>query len=508
MSLADIWEASVRARPGKVALRFAGRAWTYRELCDRVDRLAGVLSELGVSAGGHVAAITPNHPACMELLLACMQVGAVYEPYNIRLSPLTIKQLLARSGASVVFLAPELRESVGSVLGDVGHPVRLVLLGDEAVGDALAYEQLLAHAGPRKSRAAVEGSDTALLLYTSGTTGIPRGVMLSHDALLKRVEIDTRAMQFSDGCVTLCVLPLFHVTFMSSLITLLVGGELVMASSRKAEDLVASISEYGVTHLCVVPFLLRGIAAYVEREDVRITSLRLVVYGGEPVNAELLALCQKLFACGFFQGYGMTETFGAIAMLLPEHHRDPARLLSAGTVVPGMDLKIIDDGGAACPRGVAGEVVVKTPTIMTGYLRDEERTREVLRDGWYFTGDIATLDDEGFLTLVDRKSNMVITGGENVYPLEVERCIRSLGEEVLDVAVVGVPDAYWGESLAAFVVRAEDSQLTAEDVMGQCARQLGGYKKPHRIAFVQELERSASGKVSKAYIDLLKQQEQ
>ncbi|WP_416241678.1 class I adenylate-forming enzyme family protein [Eggerthella sinensis] len=138
---------------------------------------------------------------------------------------------------------------------------------------------------------------------------------------------------------------------------------------------------------------------------------------------------------------------------------------------------------------------------MTGYLRDEERTREVLRDGWYFAGDIATLDDEGFLTLVDRKSNMVITGGENVYPLEVERCVRSLGEEVLDVAVVGVPDAYWGESLAAFVVRAEGSQLTAEDVMGQCARQLGGYKKPHRVAFVQELERSASGKVSKAYID-------
>lgn len=502
MPLVDTFDASVRAHPNTVALRFEGRAWTYCELGLRVSKLAAALRELGVREHDHVAMISANHPACMELLLACAQVGAVYEPYNIRLSALTVQQLLTRSGAGVVVVSYELYARMRDDLQDVTHPMHVVLVdapnGEEGV---LHYERLIAEAEPCACRAVVKGSDAALLLYTSGTTGMPRGVVLSHDALMKRVAIDTHAMCFAEDCVTLCVLPLFHVTFMSSLITLLVGGELVIVNSRKAEDLVACITGFGVTHVGLVPFLLKILAAYVEHEGIRIDTLRLVVYGGEPVDGALLARCQKLFACGFLQGYGMTETLGAVTMLLPEHHQDASRLLTAGTAVPGVEVRVVGKDGAPCACGSPGEVVVRTDTLMSGYLCDEEGTRRVVREGWYCTGDIGMVDGEGFLTLVDRKCNMVITGGENVYPLEVERCIRALGDDVVDVVVVGVPDAYWGEALAAFVVRKEGSSLAESDVVEQCVRQLGGYKKPRTVQFVKGLERNATGKVSKAFLE-------
>ena len=504
MSLSDTFEGSVRAHPDKIALRFEGAARTYRDLGARVGKLAGGLVSLGVQPGDHVAMISANHPACIELLLACAQVGAVYEPYNIRLSPLTIKQLLARSGSGVVVVSSDLYPALRSLLAEVGHPVRIVAVGTlEAEAGVLDYEQLVATAEPYAGRARTAPSDTSLLLYTSGTTGMPRGVLHSHGAFMKRIDIDRRAMAFEEDCVTLCVLPLFHVTFMSAIITLLVGGELVMVNSRKEDDLLAAVTGFGVTHLCVVPFLLRLLAARVQRDGVLVNTLRLVVYGGEPVDDELLACCQKLFACEFLQGYGMTETLGAVTMLLPEHHQDASHLLMAGTPVPGVEVNVVDDRGIECPSGTEGEVVVKTETLMTGYLCNEERTSQVIRDGWYLTGDIGMLDEQGFLTLIDRKSNMIITGGENVYPLEVERCIRAIGDDVVDVAVVGVPDAYWGELIAAFVVRRPGSSLTEAEVGAHCARQLGGYKKPRRVSFVDGLGRSASGKVPKAVLDRL-----
>lgn len=504
MPLSDAFDASVRTHPDKVALRFEGAARTYRDLGARVDKLAGGLAALGVHPGDHVVMISANHPACIECLLACAQVGAVYVPYNTRLSPSSIKQLLARSGAGVVVVSGDLYPAMRTPFAELGHPARVVVVGAPVPdADVLEYEQLVLESKPCAKNVHAAPSDTALVLYTSGTTGMPRGVLHSHDAFMKRIDSDRRTMRFDEDCVTLCVLPLFHVTFMSAIITLIVGGELVMAHSRKEDDLLTAIARFDVTHLCVVPFLLRLLASRIQREGMVVDSLRLVVYGGEPIDEELLSCCQGLFACEFLQGYGMTETLGAVTALLSEHHEDLSRLLTAGKPVPGAEVKIVDEHGAACQPGVTGEVAVRSDTLMQGYFRGEERTSQVICDGWYLTGDIGILDGQGFLTLVGRKSGMVITGGENVYPLEVERCIRSLGDDVADVAVVGVPDAYWGESIAALIVRRPGSALTEVEVVSHCARQLGGYKKPRRVVFVDKLERTASGKISKKYVDRL-----
>lgn len=504
MSLSDAFDASVRARPDKVALRFRGVARTYRDLGARVAKLAGGLAALGVRPGDHVALISENHPACIECLLACAQVGAVYEPYNIRLSPSTIAQLLARCDAGVVVVSGDLYPAMRASFAELGRPVRIIVVGASAPdADVLKYEQLVSESKPCEKNVKAALSDTALLLYTSGTTGMPRGVLHSHGAFMRRVDSDRRTMRFDEDCVTLCVLPLFHVTFMSAIITLLVGGELVMAGSRKEDDLLSAIARFDVTHLCVVPFLLRVLASRIQHEGMLVDSLRLVVYGGEPIDEELLSRCRKIFACDFLQGYGMTETLGAVTALLSEHHKDGSRLLTAGKPVPGTEVKIVDECGASCRPGVTGEVAVKSDTLMQGYFRDEERTAQVIRNGWYLTGDIGILDAQGFLTLVGRKGGMVITGGENVYPLEVERCIRSLVGDVADVAVVGVPDAYWGESMAALVVRRPGSALTEVEVALHCAHHLGGYKKPRQVVFVDKLDRTASGKVSKEYVDRL-----
>ena len=219
----------------------------------------------------------------------------------------------------------------------------------------------------------------------------------------------------------------------------------------------------------------------VETEHVTVDTLKLVIYGAEPAGPALLSRCRALLECDFLQGYGMTETASSVTVLLPEHHKDPRLLETAGVPLPGVEIRIVDEEGRVCPPGTSGEVVVKTNTLMLGYWNDLDQTARVVKDGWYYTEDIGFVDEDGFLTLVDRKNNLVITGGENVYPLEVSRCIASLGACIADVAVTGVPDERWGESLVAFVVRAPGAAVTEEDIVAHCADELGHYKKPKRV---------------------------
>lgn len=504
--LVSLLDESARAYPDQTALCFRDREFTYREMHRRVDALAGALAGLGVGKGGFAAVVSANSNVTVEVLFACARLGAVCERYNVRLSPRVIAQLLARSEARVAFVSAALRPALAEALVGIGRTLMIVDVDGGAgaeCGGVPRYEELLASADPVPSTGDVDDGDPAMLLYTSGTTGLPRGVLLSHGALLRRTAIDIEGMRFSHDDILLCELPLFHVTFVSTLATLALGARLVIADSHKPADIAADIVRTGATRTALVPCLMRGLADYVAREGIELDTLELVIYGGEPVEPELLEHCRRLLPCGFLQGYGMTETTAAITMLLPEHHEHPRLLPTVGKAVPGMEIRIVDDEGRACAAGVPGEVLVRTDTLMLGYYRDPARTAEAVQDGWYRTGDIGFLDAEGFLTLVDRKNNLVISGGENVYPLEVSRCIKALAG-VVDAVVAGVPDKRWGESLAAFVVRAEGSRISEADIVAHCARELGGYKKPHAVRFVDDLGRSASGKVSREQLEELK----
>ena len=510
-SLVSILDESAQAYPDKVALRFAGSSFTYAELRGRVDQVAGMLAGLGVQKGDRVAIIAPNSSATLEVLFACARLGAVFEQINVRFSEQVIKRLLERSKPRVVFVSSERLGALEEHIGAGHDGSTMVVLGYGPVEsasrcDALVYEDALGSAEPVAATRSIAPSDPALLLYTSGTTGMPKGVLLSHGALMTRISIDIGEMRFTHDDVLLCELPLFHVTFVSTLVTIALGGELVIAQSHKPADIAADLNRFGATRTALVPFLMRGLAEHVEEQGIALNTLDLIIYGGEPVAPELLLRCQEAIPCDYLQGYGMTETTAAIAMLLPEHHRDPRLLSTAGTPVAGMEIRVIDEEGTELAAGQNGEIIVRSDTLMTGYFCDPERTAEAMRDGWYRTGDIGHFDEEGFLTLVDRKDNMVITGGENVYPLEVARCIKDMGDDIKDVVVMGVPDERWGETLVALVVRGAGAAVTEEEIAAHCARQLGGYKKPRIVRFVDDLGRNASGKVPREQLENLRHQ--
>ena len=362
------------------------------------------------------------------------------------------------------------------------------------------YEGLLASAAdePLPEAVAVRPEDPVFMLYTSGTTGLPKGVVFSQEAMVNRAQADVEGMRFSRDDIMLFVLPFYHVTCVSVFAVLLVGAQMVIGQSNKAPDIVSYVNRYGVTRVGLVPYHMRTLAAYVEAEHVTVDTLKLVIYGAEPAGPALLSRCRALLECDFLQGYGMTETASSVTVLLPEHHKDPRLLETAGVPLPGVEIRIVDEEGRVCPPGTSGEVVVKTNTLMLGYWNDLDQTARVVKDGWYYTEDIGFVDEDGFLTLVDRKNNLVITGGENVYPLEVSRCIASLGACIADVAVTGVPDERWGESLVAFVVRAPGAAVTEEDIVAHCADELGHYKKPKRVVFVDDLQRKSSARCPKS----------
>ncbi len=502
-SLYDILKEPLSRCPRKVAIRSAGKSYTYEELKDRVDRLAAGLLDRGVRVGDRVAFIGCNSNASIELVLACAHIGAVCEQHNTRLAPRMIAKLLDRSHPRVVAIASDLVDSLhDEVLALTSKPIML-MTGRSACAHVLPrefldYESLIERNHPLKDGCLQNEGNLALQMYTSGTTSVPKGVMLSHEAILSRISKDILALDFTSDDVYLCVLPLFHVTSTGVYTFLSLGAELVMAESSKPEYLEKTIRHHGVTRTGLVPCTLRDFLRHAEEKGLAVDSLRGIIYGGEPADARLLDCMHDVFPrCGMYQGYGMTETAGLITVLKPDDHLHADRLKTVGRPIPGVELRLVNLSGEVCKADEPGEVFVKTPTIMSGYLKDEERTAQVLNDGWYSTGDVGALSEDGYLKLLDRKNNMIITGGENVYPLEVVQCIESMGADIADAAVIGVPDDHWGEALVAFVVPASGSSITPEEIIDFCARELARYKRPKRVVFLESLERNAAGKISK-----------
>jgi long-chain acyl-CoA synthetase len=519
MLITDILDNSARRYPEKIAVRFNGDCFTYAELADRVNRLAAALVDLGVLPGERVAVVCANSNAYLEILFACARIGAVSMHFNLRMSPLVTVQLVKKTKPRVLFCSCEqsdvyeyLKERVSqettfiSLTETLGLPAlplsdTFVKQTTETVGkqnaqdNVLLYDDLIASREPSQLVPRFDSSDDALMLFTSGTTGLPRAVLHTHGSVVLQVMISAMEGRVSHDETVLCVLPLFHTTMILALQALYVGAELVIGASSKPADIAAAIAAFNITRVTLVPYLMQKLARYVEEQGITLPSLKTIGYGAEPMSPEMAQYCQKQFACNFHEGYGMTETMATVTTLSAEQHKDPSKLATVGKPIFGVKLKVVDAAGNECVQGTAGEILVKTGTLMKGYWQDAERTAEVIQDGWYCTQDIGYLDAEGFLHLVDRKQNMIISGGENIYPLEVSKCILAMGEEIIDAAVVGVYDEEWGEALIAAVVCKETSSLSASDITEHCAKYLARYKRPRSVYFLKEIPRSETGKV-------------
>jgi acyl-CoA synthetase (AMP-forming)/AMP-acid ligase II len=481
----------------RTALISGDRRISYSELDRRTDQLARAFREQGLRQGDRVAGLLVNSTAFLETMLATAKLGAVFVPMNVRLAPPEVSYLLADSGADAfVWSAPLAPVARAALTGD-GVRVRTRVMVDGELGDGeVDFEQLLSSGEPRAVGTDVAGSDLSCLMYTSGTTGRPKGAMLTHDNHLWNV---VNTLSFGRGLretdVTVTVAPMFHIGGLGvhTLPLLYVGGTNAIFPSFDPAQTLAAMAAERATVQFMVPAMWAALTAVPDFDSHDLSALELAVTGGAPCPLPVLEFFQGK-GLPFQEGFGMTETAPLVSVLDADHVKEKAG--SIGRAAFHVDARIVDENDRDVPTHDVGELVVRGPNVFTGYWGRPDATAEAFRGGWFHTGDLGRMDEEGFITLVDRKKDMIITGGENVYPIEVEQVLYR-HPAVREVAVVGIPDPRWGETPVAVVALMDGAQLTADDLLGYARERLAHFKCPTRMEIVPELPRNATGKVLK-----------
>lgn len=473
---------------------------TYSELADRIDRLTSVLSARGVSKGTRVAFLGGNHPAFLETLFACGQLGAIFVPLNIRLAPRELNYALNDSGSEVLIALEAQREQ--AELSMQQSPVREYFQVANNPGQPSEYERLLNGAATGYRDLAVSLEDPALILYTSGTTGSPKGAVLTHgnltwNSLNVLVDYDVTSKS-----VALLIAPLFHTASlgMGALPMLLKGATLILQERFEPAAVLAAVEKHGVTSLSGVPTTFQLLAEDQAWGSTDISSLQMLTCGGSAVPLRVLEAFEAR-GLGFSGGYGMTETSPGATSLRAEHTR--TKMGSAGLPHFFTDVRIANEKGHSLPAGEVGEILISGPNVIGEYWQRPEATKDSYHEGgWFRSGDMGYQDEEGFLFISDRLKDMIISGGENIYPAEIEQAIMEL-PEVESVAVIGVEDEKWGEVPRAVLVLKTGKELSIEQLVAFLSGKLARYKIPRTAVFVDELPRTASGKIRKN--DLRKQ---
>lgn len=483
--------ATQRARLSgdRIAFVSGGRSWTYREFEDRTNRLANQLRDrLGVRRGDRIAAVIPTSVECLEILFAASKLGAIFSPINVRFAAPEISYVLADLGADVLFVHEAFPQARAAV-DEPGVRVRKVIaLGNE-------YDDLLATADPKPMTAMAERHDVAVIMYTSGTTGRPKGAMITHENLRANAVAVTSAFGLRSSDVTVTALPMFHIGGLGlyTLPLIYLGGRNVILPSFDPVAVLNAVVAERATQLLLVPTMWQAIMNVPDLERYDLSSLDCALTSGAPAPESVLDFLARS-GIPFREGFGMTECAPSISLLDSEYVREKAG--SIGRPLFGIDLRLVDDLDRDVPVGTVGEVLVRGDNVFVGYWMRPDETAQALRDGWFHTGDMGRADEEGFITLVDRKKDMLISGGENVYSREVEVVVAAM-PGVRDVAVVGAAHEKWGETPVAFVVVDKGAVLAVDDVIAFTRQRLAGFKTPTRVEFIEALPTSATGKVQK-----------
>lgn len=480
-------------RPDHVALRWAEGQLTYAELDERSSRLAQALKAEGVGPGQRVAYLDKNSPEQVEIFFAAAKLNAVPCPVNYRLAPPEIEFIVRDSEAPIFVVGQEFLKVVGKA--DLPG-VRLIAMGDEMAAWRDAYEAI----DPVEP---LSPGDVAYQLYSSGTTGRPKGVQITQAGLATGLDLYPNLMGLGPDSVSLVAMPLYHIGGGGWLLAgAAQGATNVLVREIVPSQLLDTIVGDGVTHAFLVPAVIQFILGLPGVETADFTALEAILYGASPISETVLAKAMRTFGCRFVQAYGLTETTGTVVYLPAEAHDPdgPKRhlLRSVGIPTPGTDAKVVDLGtGEEAATGEVGEIWIKGPTLMAGYWHMPEETEKSIQPGgWLRTGDAGYRDGDGYFYIHDRVKDMIVSGGENIYPAEVENVIMS-HPEVADVAVIGIPSDTWGETPLAVVVRKEGSDLTEDLLLGWCRERLAGFKCPTSVEWVGELPRNPSGKVLK-----------
>jgi acyl-CoA synthetase (AMP-forming)/AMP-acid ligase II len=493
--LADIPSVHAAERGGHVAVQCEGRTLTYAELDRRAEQVAGLLAAAGAKPGDRVAWLGRSHEAFFELFFGAAKARVCLAPINARLAVPEIAFILQDSGADLFFVTPEFFAAAQSVVSLVDRPIRLI--GVRETCDGFASYEALRDAGPAAARTAPTLQDDVLQLYTSGTTGLPKGVRLDNANYAAFLELRTQVEGFDYGAddTVLIVMPLFHVAGTNiSFSGLAAGGRVIVLPEFSPAAVLRLIEAEKVAHIFLVPAMINMLLQAPEIEGADLSSLKSVAYGASPISEAVLATATERFGCGFIQFYGMTESTGAGTFLTPAEHRGEL-MRSCGKAWPQMAVKILGEDGEEVGVGEIGEIAIWGGMVMAGYWNRPEATAEtVSHDRWLKTGDAGYRNADGYIFVHDRVKDMIVSGGENIYPAEVENAILGC-PGVADAAVIGVPDARWGEAVKAIVVSAAGAQPDPQAVIAWARERIAGYKAPKSVDFIDVLPRNASGKV-------------
>jgi fatty-acyl-CoA synthase len=498
MDLSNWIERNADFRPEKVAVHFEGAAISYAALDARIKRLAQVLKhQLGIGRGDRVAHIGYNSPEILDLFFACARLGAMLVPLNWRLAPPELLYILKNCAASVVFGEAEFRPAIDAVRGEIAD-CRFVGYGG---GPGLEekgwtdYAGLLAQAAGDDANPGVTGDAPFLVVYTSGTTGRPKGAVLSQDAITWNAVNATHLFDLTSADIILTYLPMFHVGGLNIQTSpaLHAGATVVMQPRFDPGAVLAAIGEFRPTHFVNVPATAQAMTEHPDWAKTDFSSVKQMMTGSTTVPLPIIrAYLAKGVPVG--QVYGSSET-APIAIVLRGEDGE-SRIGSTGKPALHCQARIVDPDGNDLPAGAPGEILVRGPNILSEYWGDEAATREALRDGWFYSGDIGYRDEEGFYYVVDRKKDMIISGSENIYPAELEAVLAEC-DDIAEAAVVARPDEKWGEVAVAVVVPKEGAGMKRESVLALYEGTLARYKHPRDVVFVDALPRNAMGKILK-----------
>ncbi|RMG55750.1 MAG: long-chain fatty acid--CoA ligase [Acidobacteria bacterium] len=481
-------------RPDKVFLYFHDLEVTYRQLNDITDRLANGLTRLGIRKGDKVCLLLSNRPEFVYVFLGVPKVGAVLVPINIRLKAEEVQFIVENSDATVIVAEEVFLPLVHAIRPACPKIQHVVVVGESERQGAIPFSQLL-DAPASEPPEEVLPQDEMSIIYTSGTTGKPKGVVLTHENYYVNSEQGVMISKMGPDERAMCILPLFHVNgqVVTILMPMQAGGSLILTEGFSPKTFFHNIARYRATTFSGVPTVYSILLHAPEAEQHDLGSLRMCICGAAPMPVEVLTRFEEKFNTTIIEGYGLSEGTCASTLNPIEGGR---KIGSVGVPLPGQEIKIVDDHDRELPPGRVGEVLIRGRNVMKGYYKNPAATAEALRGGWLHTGDLGYRDEDGFLYLVGRKKEMIIRGGVNIYPKEIEEVLYR-HPKVKEAAVIGVPDEIWGEEVACCLILKEGETWTEEDVIAYCREHLADFKCPRKVFFVEAFPKTATGKIQK-----------
>jgi long-chain acyl-CoA synthetase len=495
----DLARYHARNRPDAIAFSFEGRTTSFAVFDRHTNQVAQALLREGIGKGERVAFLAKNSDHYFELMIGAAKMGAVTTPIGWRLAPAEIAHILADCEARLLFVGAELIDAARAAVREMQTPPRMIAM--EPVEGLQAFEAWRDAAPSGDPDLQAQPSDVALQLYTSGTTGRPKGAMLTHDNLLAgRVLAGSAALGWNvwePEDAAFVAMPVSHIGGTAwGMMALFHGSKAVIAREFDPGEALDTIEREAISKLFLVPAALQFMVRHPRAREIDVSALKMILYGASPMPLDLLRECMEVFRCEFCQQYGMTETCGAIVYLPPEDHdlNGNKRMRAAGLPFPGVELRIVDDAGKEVAPNVVGELLTRSKSNMPGYWHLPEATAATIDSaGWLRTGDAGYVDEDGYLYLYDRVKDLIISGGENIYPAEVENAVYG-HPAIADVAVIGVPDERWGEAVKAMVVLKPGMSATEEEIIAFARDRIAHFKAPRSVTFIPAVPRNASGK--------------